>query len=129
MKNIVIAAVSALLFSCPALAQQTLLGKYSGTFSYIDHRGEVHTGISLEILSVDGDSVSAKAVRASGSLRGRSACAGEYQLEGKVKGDALELRVTEKGGGAGDCGMTLRLTVDGNKLVGTVNKNKAQLSK
>jgi len=49
-----------------------------------------------------------------------------------VKGDTLELRGTEKGIkaiGAGDCQMTLRLTVDGNKLVGTVNKSQAQLSK
>jgi len=49
-----------------------------------------------------------------------------------VRGDTLELRATEKGIkaiGAGDCEMTLRLTVDGDKLVGTINKSNAQLSK
>jgi hypothetical protein len=46
-----------------------------------------------------------------------------------IKGDELELRATRKGGPAGDCGMVLRLTVEGNKLVGTMNKLKAQLSK
>jgi hypothetical protein len=128
MKNIVIAAVSALLFSCPVLAQQTLLGKYSGTYSFVDFRGDVVTGISLEILGVDGDKVSAKAVRASGSQRGRSPCVGEYQLEGKVKGDALVLKsITSPA--AGDCSLNMTLTVDGNRLVGTINKGNAQLSK
>lgn len=128
MKNIVIAAVSAFLFSCPVLAQQTLLGKYSGTFSFYGQAGQfVTTGISLEIVSVDGDTVSAKAVRA--PARGRSPCAGEYQLEGKVKGDALVLKSIERGGSAGDCGLNVSLTVDGNKLVGTINKRDAQLSK
>ena len=128
MKNIVIAAVSALLFSCPVLAQQTLLGKDSGSFSNPDsRRGNVVTGISLEILSVDGDVVSAKAVRA--SPRGRSSCAGEYQLMGKVRGDILVLKSIEKAGSAGDCGLNVRLTVDGDKLVGTINRFDAQLSK
>jgi len=132
LKNILIAAASALLFSCPVLAQQTLLGKYSGSFSSFTNFGQVITGITLEILSVDGDKVSATAVRARGGAAGRSPCAGEYPVEGTVKGDTLVLRATEKGVkavGAGDCGLMLRLTVDGNKLVGTVNKNEAQLSK
>jgi len=111
------------------LAQQTLLGKYSGSFSSFTNFGQVITGITLEILSVDGDKVSATAVRARGGAAGRSPCAGEYPVEGKLKGDTLALRATTKGGPAGDCDLTLRLTVEGNKLVGTVLKYKAELSK
>lgn len=126
MKNYVIAAVCALLVSCPVLAQQALLGKYSGTFTIHDERGQVVTGISLEILSVEGDKVSAKAVRAAAGKR--SPCAGEYRLEGMVKGDDIALRSVSSPG-AGDCVLNMRLNVDGNKLVGTINKNSAQLSK
>jgi len=109
-----------------------LLGKYSGSFSSSTPRGEVTTGITLEILSVDGDAVAGKAIRAPAARGGRSPCAGEFPVEGKVRGDTLELKGTEKGikaMGAGDCEMALRLTVDGNKLVGTINNSKAQLSK
>ena len=127
MKNIVIAAVLALLFSCPVLAQQTLLGKYSGSFVLITKRGDVNAGLTLEILTVEGDTVKGKAVRMAEGTR--VSCAGEYPVEGKVKGDALELIATEKGGPAGDCPMTFRLTVEGSKLVGTMNNFKTQLSK
>jgi hypothetical protein len=125
MKNIVIAAVSALLFSCPALAQQTLLGKYSGTYSAITLSGgnPIHVGLTLELASLEDGIVKGKAARMGGP------CRGDYPVEGMIKGDELELRATRKGGPAGDCGMRLRLTVVGNKLVGTMNKNKAELSK
>lgn len=126
MKSIAIAAISALLFSCPVLAQQTLLGKYSGSFSMQDNRGQIVTGVTLEILGVEGDTVSAKAVRER-SIQ-RSPCAGEYRLEGKLKGNALALK-SISGPGSGDCNLTMRLTVDGNKLAGTINKWDAQLSK
>ena len=133
MRRIVYSAGIAIMLSGPVFAQQTLLGKYTGTFVQTGGRGgESTTGIALEILSVDGDNVAGKAIRAPAARGGRSTCHGEYPVEGMVKGDTLELRGTEKGIkaiGAGDCQMTLRLTVDGNKLVGTVNKSQAQLSK
>ena len=132
MKKIVYSAGMVFMLSGPVFAQQTLLGKYSGSFVQTSQRGDLSTGITLEILSVDGDSVAGKAIRAPRAGGGRSTCHGEYPVEGKVKGDTLELRGTEKGIkaiGAGDCQMTLRLTVDGNKLVGTINNSKAQLSK
>jgi len=124
MKNIVIAAVSAFLFSSPALAQQTLLGKYTGTFVL---PGGSARGLTLEILSVEGDIVKGKAFRA--LIRERDGCHGEYLVEGTLKSDILDLRAIEKGGPAGDCPMRLRLTVEGNKLVGTMGKLEARLSR
>ena len=127
MKKIIVAAGLAILFSAPVLAQHALVGKYTGSFVQRTGTNEYTPGLTLEILTVEGDTVKGTAVRgASGSARG---CAGEYPVEGKLKGDTLELKATTKGGPAGDCDLTLRLTVEGNKLVGTLLKYPAQLSK
>jgi hypothetical protein len=126
MKKIVFSAGIVFALSGPVFAQQTLLGKYSGSFTQTSRLSNVSVGLSLEILSVDGDTVKGKAVR---YAIGKGACAGEYPVEGNVKGDVLELKATQKGGPSGDCGMTLRLTVEGNKLVGTMNDFNTQLSK
>jgi len=125
MNNFLIALVLVLLFAGPVSAQQTLLGKYSGSFSGITGSGgnPYQGGLTLELASLEDGIVRGKAVRGGGP------CRGEYPVEGMIKGDELELRATRKGGPAGDCGMVLRLTVEGNKLVGTMNKLKAQLSK
>ena len=127
MKRIAVSAGLAILFSAPVLAQHALVGKYTGSFVQRTGTGEYTPGLTLEILTVEGDTVKGTAVRgAAGSARG---CAGEYPVEGKLKGDILELRATKKGGQAGDCQLTLRLTVEGSKLVGTLLKYPAQLSK
>ena len=123
MSNFLIAAVLVLLFACPVSAQQTLLGKYSGTYSTVTLSGgnPYQGGLTLELASLEDGIVKGKAVRGGGP------CRGEYPVEGTIKGNQLELR--GKGGPAGDCGMVLRLTVEGNKLVGAYNKAKAQLYK
>ncbi len=127
MKKIVVAAGLAISFSTPVLAQHALVGKYSGSFAQTTSQGELHPGLTLEILAVEGDIVKGTAVRmALGPSRG---CAGEYPVEGKVKGDTLALRATKKGGPAGDCDLTLRLKAEGNKLVGTMLNYKVELSK
>lgn len=125
MKNSLIAAVLTVLFSCPVLAQQALLGKYSGTFSTVSRVGgnKLHVGLTLELTSLEDGIAKGKAVRMG------QTCSGEYPVEGTVKGSALVLRSTGKGGPTGDCGMVLRLAAEGNKLVGTMNKLEAQLSK
>ena len=46
-----------------------------------------------------------------------------------MKGNELQLKATEKGGPAGDCNVNLKLTVEGNKLVGTMGQFKTTLSK
>ena len=103
-----------------------LLGKYTGSFERLG--GHRTGGLILELLTVESDTVKGKAVRmAYGPYA--TMCNGNYRVEGKLKGDALELRSIEKAGIAGDCDMTLNLTVEGNKLVGTINNDKAQLSR
>jgi len=127
MKRIVVSVGLAILFSAPVLAQHALVGKYTGSFVQRTGTGEYTPGLTLEILTVEGDTVKGTAVRgAAGSSRG---CAGEYPVEGKLKGDTLELKATTKGGPSGDCQLTLKLTVEGTKLVGTLLKYPAQLSK
>lgn len=127
MKKIVFSVGIFLVFSGPAFAQQTLVGKYSGSFVQTTNRGDVTAGLTLEVLAVEGDTVKGKAARA--SVGNRDGCAGEFTVEGKVKGNELELKSTASSVGAGDCSMALRLTVDGNKLVGTMNQSRAQLSR
>lgn len=128
MKKTVLSAGLAILFSAPVLAQHALVGKYTGSFVQpTPSQGDLMPGITLEILSVEGDTVKGTAVRMTAAASRR--CAGEYPVEGTLKGDTLELKATTKGGPAGDCDLTLRLKVEGNKLVGTVLKYKAQLSR
>ena len=127
MNKIIIAVGSILVFSCPVFAQQTLLGKYSGSFMQRTHRGDYSAGLTLEIVSLEGDTAKGKVWRSSATQRG--SCAGEYPVEGTLKDNALILKSTEKGGHAADCGVNLKLTVEGSKLVGTMNNFKAELSK
>jgi hypothetical protein len=116
-----------LILSGAVFGQETLVGKYSGHYVFKGSTGDRNQGLTLEITSAEGDAVKGKAVRmGSGMFVG---CNGEYPVEGKLKGNALILRSVTKSGPAGDCSMTLRLTVEGNKLVGTLGQMKAELSK
>ena len=128
MKKIVVAVGLAISISAPVLAQDALLGKYSGSYrQQVGSQGEKTAGITLEILSVEGGAVKGKAARSRlGSLDN---CGGEYSLEGKVNGNELFLKSTSSSVGSGDCSMVLRLTVEGSKLAGTLNKGNVQFSK
>ena len=127
MNKIVVAAGLAVLVSAPVLAQHALVGKYTGSFTQPTTNGDMHPSITLEIVSVEGNTVKGTAVRGSAGPAYR--CAGEYPMEGKVKDNALTLRATTKGGRAGDCDLSFRVTVEGNKLVGTVLNYKTELTK
>src|SRR5262245_12807279 len=126
-KLVVPAGLAAFFVAIPVFSQNALVGKYNGSFAQPTSQGDVHPTITLEIVSVEGDTVKGKAVRGSAGPAYR--CAGEYPMEGKVKDSALTLRATAKGGRGGDCDLTFRLTVEGNKLVGTVLNYKTELSK
>ena len=126
--KIVFGAVVILCLSSAVFAQQTIIGKYTGTFVTLTRSGDRAQGLTLEIASVEGDIVKGKATRYPSGQAGLG-CQGEYPVEGTLKANELILKSTEKGGRAADCGMNLNLNVEGNKLVGTVNKNKAELSK
>ena len=126
MKKAIFSACILLVFSDPAFAQQSLVGKYTGGVSEVPTPiGNQQFGLTLEILTTSGNTVTGKA-----EFFTPGACGGEYPVAGKRKGDTLTLRATKKGGAAGDCGLRLELTVEGDKLVGTMNRKfPAQLSK
>jgi len=126
-----IAAGMFLVLALPATcyAQDSLLGKYSGSYMGSSARSAAQ-GLTLEITSIDGETVKGVASRFSQSRSGGSGdCTGNYPMEGTIKGDQLVLRSTEKSGRAESCSTTLRLKVEGNKLAGTMNKSTATLSK
>lgn len=126
MKKSILGAGLILFLSSIGFAQQTLLGAYSGTFAAPSFSGGtlVHVGLTLELTSLEDGTVKGKAVR-----MGTSSCAGEYPVQGTVKGNELELRSTARSGRASDCRTGFKLTVEGNKLTGTMNGMIAQLSK
>ena len=109
------------------LAQHPLIGTYNGTYIVKVSNIDRPMGLALEISAVDGNAVKGKATRMSNV--GRPTCNGNYPMAGTLKGDALDLRSTKLGGPTGECRMRLRLAVDGNKLVGTMNGVRAELSK
>ena len=127
VKTSMIAVGLMALLPCSGLAQSSLLGKYSGTYTARVGIHDRAMGLTLVIATVDGDAVYGTAVRISSVAM--PPCNGEYPVEGKLKGDMLELRASKKGGPRGDCSMVLRLKVDRNRLVGTMNGVPAQLRK
>ena len=112
-------------FSGSVVAQQSIVGKYSGDFAKSTNQGDATQPLALDIRSVEGDTVKGIVDR-----YGKGSCVGEYSVAGTVKGDTLKLRATKKGGDAGDCGLWLTMTIQGNKLVGMMNDRwRAELSK
>jgi hypothetical protein len=86
-------------------------------------------GLQVTGLVVIIDSVEGGAVKGSLTIMG-SQCPGDYPFEGKLGDGKLQLHTTEKGGRAGDCGLRLNLTVEGNKLKGTTGAgHQAELSR
>jgi hypothetical protein len=107
-----------------AYAQQpaTLAGKYSGTYTVSGKMGDRPWGLELNITSAEGENVKGTL------LRHGAQCKGDFEMEGTLKENQLVLR-SNKGGPSGDCTSNFRLTVEGNKLVGTMGNFPAQLSK
>ena len=100
----------------PAYAQDSLIGKYSGSYTSRVSSGERQTGIELTISSVEGENVKGVVMRHT-----QRYCRGEFPVEGNLKDNRLVLR--GKGGSTEDCSITLRLTPDGNKLTGTLGSS------
>jgi hypothetical protein len=115
MKTVVgVALWGFLLLSNCALAQGTLVGKYSGTFAVSSIRSETFS-MKLVIDSVDGGVVKGTATP-EGNI-----CAGAFPMQGKLEGKQLSLHSTGKGSSLKGCTFDLNLTVEGNKLVGTTD--------
>ena len=109
-----------LLLGYVALAQDSLVGRYTGSFSYAGALGDTLLGVTLVIATVEGDRV-----KGSLDLNSRGPCAGVYPMQGRLREGTLTLR--GKGGTAGDCGFRLDVTQQGNKLVGTVGAKKTPI--
>lgn len=117
-----------LILAASAYAQESLVGKYAGTFNLqTQSRGVVPIAISLEIMSASDGKVQGRASRSHSSKAGMG-CIGEYKLEGTYQGDKIEMQ-SQPGGPAGDCTMDLHLTREGGKLRGTMGKSDVEFSK
>lgn len=123
MKSLtILLSVVALAVSMDALAQNSLLGTYSGSQPLKNNKT---AGVRLVIDSVDNGIVKGTASRSQ-----KGACNGDYPVEGTLKDDNLVMKAIEKNGGAGDCNFKLKVKVVGDKLVGTgINDNPIELSK
>lgn len=79
----------------------------------------------LEIVSVDGNKVKAKLVRY--YTRRNRTCDGEYPMDGTLNGNSLELSTVKGDNTLAGCDTSLKVTVDGNKLVGSIGAGGARL--
>lgn len=112
-----------MLVPCGAtLAQESLLGKYTGSYERKTNRGDQRYGVELTLGSIENGVVKGSVVR-----HGRQ-CPGTYPIEGTIKDGAMNLR-SGKGGTADDCSANLRLTVEGDKLKGTMGSTPIELSR
>lgn len=108
------ALLAFLSLSTCAHAQETLVGKYSGTFAVSSIRSETFS-MKLVIDSVDGGVVKGNATP-EGNI-----CAGTFPMQGKLEGNKLSLRSTGKGSSLKGCTFNLDLVVEGNRLTGTTD--------
>jgi hypothetical protein len=106
-----------------AFAQDSLVGKYNGSYEVHTMRGPQKFGVTLAINSVEAGRVTGTATLHQGG------CRGDYPVAGSVKDDAIGVRATTKGGPAGDCGFGFKGKVDGNRLVGQMGKYEVELRK
>jgi hypothetical protein len=124
MKIMISAAVGiAIVCATTAFAQDAALGTYKGSFDVQTSGGMMAVGVNLTINSVDDGKV-----KGSATLGGRG-CAGDYPLEGTLRGSDLAVRATRKGGVAGDCDFGFRGTVQGDRLVGKAGRFDLELRK
>jgi hypothetical protein len=103
-------------------AQDSLVGTYNASYA--------STGIqsTLQSLTIVIASVEDGRVKGTG-VRHDKACGGEYPLEGSLKGDAIRLRATKKGGPAGDCSFGFAGKVEGGAMVGKYGPHEVKFSK
>jgi hypothetical protein len=113
MVKSIVAGVAICMLSVSAHAQENLVGKWSGAYVWTAMGGGIRVGLDLEITSVEGS-------RVTGLLKNHSTgnCRGDYEMVGKLEGNALATRAAKPGGLAGDCKFGFRATSDGNKMTG-----------
>ena len=108
-----------------AYAQDSLVGTWTGNYTFPGRRGDTLLGVRLQIASAE-DGV----VKGVATLSTRGACAGDYPMAGKYEENKLSMRATAKGGTAGDCSFSFNVVREGNRLVGTTGGGRPlQLSR
>ena len=128
MKLAVALGSSLLVFAASAHAQESLVGKYNGTFLLqTQSRGILPIAISMEITSAAGGKLQGKASRSSNAKAGMG-CMGDYKLEGTYEGNKIDMK-SEPGGPAKDCIMHLQLVAEGNRLKGKMGQSDVDFSK
>ena len=123
MRVVVACGSMALLIAASALAEDAVVGKYSGSYSA---QSAVPVALSLDIKSADNGVIQGVGIRS--VPRAGSSCNGEFAFKGTLKGDRINV-VAEKFGSSGDCTFRFNGTVSGNKLVGKVGQIDVELSK
>ncbi len=116
MKPLAVASSAILLLAFSAItgAQESLIGKYAGSFvGQNDHS----VGVELVIASVENGVVKGTATRFQKGKR--QTCNGDYPMEGELNAGTLKMKSTEKAGTTQECSFKLTVKQDGNKLVGT----------
>ena len=119
-----VAGLAALLFFAASVhAQESVTGRYTGSFTAQMQGRDVPVGLTMVISSVEDGRVKGVA-----TMDGQS-CGGDYPFEGYLKGNAIGVRSNVKGGRAGDCVFGMTGTLEGNRIVGTIGRFPLQLSK
>ena len=110
MKSSALFCCVALTFPVTVCAQESLVGTWNASYT--------STGIqsTLQSVSVVITSVEDGLVKGTGTRRDRT-CAGEYPIEGRVKGDEIRVRAIKKGGPAGDCNFGFIGRIEGDKII------------
>jgi hypothetical protein len=99
-------------------AADALRGRFVG--NYFDSAGTF--GLTLVITSINDGAVEGRA-----TLSGQG-CGGDYPLRGTYRDKRLELKAPRNGGPAGDCPLGLKLSMQGEKLTGTLeNGSRVEL--
>ncbi len=127
MKLTVATGLGILVCAASLHAQETLVGKYSGTFNLTTRTGAHGIAITMEITNAANGKLQGKANRHSAGRAG-TGCAGEYKLEGTYQDNKLEI-TSEAGGPAKDCILHFHLVAEGNKLRGKMGDLDTELSK
>ena len=112
IKSLCIGAVCC-AFSWTALAQENVVGKWSGSWKNTIGGRDTPVGLELEITNVEGNVVT-------GTMNNMSnrGCNGVFPMRGKLNGNELGMIATAGGGAQSDCKIGFRATLDGTKMTG-----------
>ena len=126
--KVVALGLGLMILAASLYAQDSLVGKYSGTFMLqTQSRGVIPIGISLEITNAADGKLQGKVIRSAQRMAGQG-CAGEYMLGGSYEGSKIEMK-SEPGGRGNECILQFHLVAEGNKLKGKMGASDVEFSR